>query len=247
MKLTTRSNPKILKGEKYGYRTIGLFLAPSNLSGHNVCPKASAGCIATCLNTAGRGQMNNVQRARLARTALFFADRDAFMFQLSTELVTEIKSAKRAGLIPVVRLNGTSDIRWEDIPVPCSTGPQDYLANYYPNIMAMFPEVQFYDYTKLLDRMEGGPADPMPTNYHLTASRDETNDANCLSVLKSGGNVAVVFSTKKGQPLPKTWNGYTVIDGDEHDLRFRDVRGVVVGLRAKGKARKDTSGFVVRV
>jgi len=109
----------------------------------------------------------------------------------------------------------------------------------YPNIMEAFSTVQFYDYTKHRNRRD------LPSNYHLTFSRSEANNDAALEWLAAGGNVAVVFDTKKGQALPETWNGYRVIDGDLTDLRFLDDKNVVVGLRAKGPARKDTSGFVV--
>lgn len=217
------TNAKTVKGEKLGYMTGILYLAPSDLSTYQVCAKASAGCREACLYTAGRGAMSNVQKARIAKTRFFFEDRHAFMAQLVVEIKALIKKARKAGMIPVVRLNGTSDIPWERVRV-----------GDYPNIMAMFPEIQFYDYTKRANRKN------IPSNYHLTFSLAEDNDADAERALAFGLNVAAVF---KGG-LPETFMGVPVVDGDETDLRFLDEEGVVVGLKAKGKAKKDTSGFV---
>jgi hypothetical protein len=240
-KLLTAANAKIVKGAAKGFRTFGLHLAPWNLSGFQVCASASAGCIAGCLNKAGHGGMfrkgettNTVQEARKAKTAWFFNEREAFMTRLVREVQNGVKYAAKRGTLPVFRLNLTSDVRWETVPVTVNGVD-------YANIMKAFPTVQFYDYTKHRNRRD------LPANYHLTFSRSESNDEAALEWLAAGGNVAVVFSTKKGEDLPETWNGYRVIDGDETDLRFLDDKNVVVGLRAKGPAKKDNSGFVVRV
>lgn len=231
MKLLTTANQKIAKGEKVGYFTAVLHLAPHTLSGFNVCPMASKGCAAACLNTAGRGVYDNVQNARIRKTQDFFNNRDAFMATLVADIKAHIRKAVREKMIPAIRLNGTSDIRWETVKVGT-----------FANVMEMFPTIQFYDYTKIANRKT------LPKNYHLTLSRSESNDATVTDALKSGGNVAVVFATKKGMSLPATWNGYTVVDGDITDLRFLDGKNVVVGLRGKGKARKgEHGGFVVTV
>jgi hypothetical protein len=237
-KLLTRSNAKIQKGLGHGYLTLGLHLAAADLSGYNVCPAASVGCRIGCLTFAGHGGMfrkgettNTVQEARKRKTRWFFEARPTFMLRLVREVENGIKYAAKHKLTPVFRLNLTSDVRWETVPVVVKGKP-------YKNIMLAFPKVTFYDYTKIVNRRD------LPKNYSLTFSRSESNDANVLTWLDSGGNVAVVFSTKKGQALPTKWNGYTVIDGDETDLRFLDKNNVVVGLRAKGRAKKDTSGFV---
>jgi hypothetical protein len=238
-KLLTAANAKILKGAAQGFRTFGLHLAPWNLSGFQVCASASLGCIAGCLNKAGHGGMfkkgettNTVQEARKRKTAWFFNERDMFMARLVREVQNGVKYAAKRNVTPVFRLNLTSDVRWETVPVTVA-GIE------YPNIMEAFSTVQFYDYTKHRNRRD------LPANYHLTFSRSEANNDAALEWLAAGGNVAVVFDTKKGQNLPETWNGYRVIDGDLTDLRFLDDKNVVVGLRAKGPARKDTSGFVV--
>jgi hypothetical protein len=242
--LLTTSNPKTQKGEKKGYRTHIMHLAPANLSGNNTCPSASPGCESACLNTSGHGNSQKVQSARCSRTDFFFGDRDGFMKTLHNEIVKSIASAKRAGLTPVFRLNGTSDIRWEDITYEQPDGGIE-------NIFDAFPGVQFYDYTKI-PRRGAKPED----NYWLTFSKSETNDAYVADAMDEGQNVAVVFGftpkeVKEGEDvLPKTWTGpggrtWPVLDGDEDDLRFRDPERHIVGLPMRGRASKDTSGFVV--
>jgi hypothetical protein len=223
MKLLTIGNTKTVKGEALGYMTFIMHLAPSKLSGYNTCPMASVGCALACLNTAGRGRFTATQEARIRKTRWFFENRDTFMFQLAKDIEAAIRKANREGMTPVFRLNGTSDIRWETIPVQG-----------YANIMEMFPTIQFYDYTKIANRRN------LPANYHLTFSRSESNDVDITTMLGTDTNVAVVFDA-----LPETWNGRTVIDGTETDLRFLDVKRVIVGLLAKGKAKKDTSGFTI--
>ena len=228
MKLLGIANTKTMKGEKLGYRTYIMHLAPSTLSGYQVCPMASPGCASACLNLSGMGVFSNVQKARIAKTKRFFEDRGAFMDQLVKEVQSAIRSSAKAGLTPVFRLNGTSDIRWETVAV--------FLDGFwYTNIMEAFPSVQFYDYTKIPNRRD------IPSNYHLTFSRSEVNELEALQVLSAGVmNVAVVFDT-----LPAKWAGVKVVDGTETDLRFLDDRAVVVGLKANGKAKKDQTGFTV--
>lgn len=232
MKLLTTGNPKTVKGMAKGFLSFILHLAPSRLSGYNVCPMASAGCIAGCLNTAGRGGFDpRIPKARVRKTIQFMEGRDSFMFQLVKDIRAGIRKANKSNLTPVFRLNGTSDIRWETVPVTIDGVT-------YPNIMSAFPTTQFYDYTKIPNRRD------IPANYHLTFSRSETNDALIPTVPY---NTAVVFSTRKGVTLPDTYMGMTVVDGDDTDLRFLDPTNSIIGLRAKGKAKKDTSGFVVKV
>jgi len=218
-----------------GYNTYILHLAPADVSGYETCPKRTAGCTAACLNTAGRGGMfkrgettNVIQEARKRKTRLFFENRGAFMLQLYLDIKKAIKQSEKLGLIPVFRLNGTSDIAWEKYEV------QDG-----KNIFQMFPNVTFYDYTKMLNRK--GRALP---NYHLTFSAADGNDADVAKAIEQGYNVATVFGIKKTLPMPETYMGLPVFNGDDSDLRFLDPNGVVVGLYAKGKAKKDTSGFV---
>ena len=239
MKLLSVGNPKTLKGMTQGYMTYILHLAPATLSGHNTCPKATAGCIAACLNTAGRGGMfkkgentNVIQKARIRKTVFFYEERAGFFEWLVADIKLAIKQSEKQGLIPVIRLNGTSDIAWEKYPVEVDGVT-------YVNIFAVFPTVQFYDYTKVLGRKVG-----IIDNYDLTFSAADGNDADVTKAMLQGYNIAVVFGIKKGSEFPETYQGRIVVNGDESDLRFLDRRGVVVGLYAKGKAKKDTSGFV---
>ena len=229
MKLLSTGNPKILKGEAKGFMTYILHLAPADVSGYNTCPKATAGCKAACLNTAGRGGMfkrgettNVIQEARKRKTRMFFEDRENFLVTLKADIRKAIKQAEKKGLIPVFRLNGTSDIAWEKY-----------------GVIQEFPNIQFYDYTKMLNRKVKALA-----NYHLTFSAADGNDADVDKAIEQGYNIATVFGIKKTLPMPEVYKGLPVFNGDESDLRFLDPKGVVVGLYAKGKAKKDTSGFV---
>ena len=230
--ILTQGNAKIVKGEELGYVTKGIHFAPASLSGNEVCQWRSKGCTASCLNTAGRGQMNSIQQSRIAKTKLFFDKKLDFMYKLCKEIATSIKSAQKKKMQAVFRLNLTSDIAWEDV----------YMKDPDYNIFEYFCNEQFYDYTKSFKRMANflGKHKQFPSNYHLTFSRSETNDKVCEMVLEMGGNVAVVFRNQ----LPQTWKGYEVINGDENDLRFLDKQGVVVGLIEKGMAKKDETGFV---
>jgi hypothetical protein len=219
MKLLTLGNTKTVKGEAMGYQTYIMHLAPSTLSGYQTCPMASEGCASACLNTAGRGRFTAIQEARIRKTRWFFENRETFMAQLVKDIQAAIRKSAREGFTPVFRLNGTSDIRWETVSVYG-----------FRNIMEMMPAVQFYDYTKIPNRRN------VPANYHLTFSRSESNE----HMIPQNMNVAVVFDS-----LPDVWMGRKVIDGTETDLRFLDEQNVVVGLLAKGKAKKDTSGFTI--
>lgn len=239
MKLLSTGNPKILKGIKEGYNTYILHLAPANLSGYNTCPKATVGCKAACLNTAGRGGMfkkgentNMIQQARIRKTKYFFENRIEFMATLVKDIELAVKQSAKKDLIPVFRLNGTSDLSWEKYEVVRK-------GCLYRNIFAAFPETQFYDYTKVLGRKVTDIR-----NYQLTFSAADGNDSDVAKAIKQGLNIATVFGLKKTVPMPATYLGMPVFNGDESDLRFLDPKGVIVGLYAKGKAKKDDSGFV---
>jgi hypothetical protein len=230
MKLLSTGNPKLMKGEKQGYLSFVLHLAPADLSGKETCPKRTAGCTAACLNTAGRGGMfkkgestNAIQQARIRKTKMFFEQRDEFMKSLVADIKLGIKQAEKKNMIPAFRLNGTSDLAWEKYTVDGK------------NVFEMFPDVQFYDYTKVRGRKVN-----QFTNYHLTFSKADGNDMDARLAASAGMNVAVVF-----KEMPETYLGRKVINGDDTDLRFLDEKNVIVGLKAKGKAKKDTSGFVV--
>ena len=227
-KLLSTANPKIQKGTKLGYLSFILHLAPSTLSGRNTCPKATPGCIASCLNTAGRGGMfkrgettNTIQKARIRKTRYFYEQRQDFMLDLKKDIEKAIKLAAKMNLIPVFRLNGTSDLSWEKY---------DMLPGL--NVFECFPQVQFYDYTKVLGRKVKGIA-----NYHLTFSKAENNDSDVAEALLQGMSVVAVYD-KIPEGVPSA---------DETDLRFLDPKGVMLGLKAKGKAKKDYSGFVIRL
>ena len=225
MKLLNSGNHKTIKGEKIGWRTYGLHLAPHTLAGRNVCAHASAGCAAACLNTAGRGIMHSVQEARIKKTKWFFEDRLAFTLQLIKEIKSRKKSAIKNNLTPCFRLNLTSDLPWENL-----------------SVMLPFPFLQFYDYTKDKKRMLRYLNGELPPNYYLTYSRsEETRDEEIHDLCDKGGNVAIVFRDH----LPSEWQGIKVVDGDINDLRFLDGYSKIVGLRAKGLAKKDETGFVL--
>lgn len=241
MKLLSIGNPKVLKGMSQGYMTYILHLAPADLSGYETCAKRTAGCTAACLNTAGRGGMfkkgestNVIQQARIRKTKMFFEDRVTFMAQLVKDIELGIKQSLNKNLIPVFRLNGTSDIAFEKYSVV-----RDGVS--YKNIFEAFANVTFYDYSAVLGRKIDGIK-----NYHVTFSKKESNDFDVKKAIENGMNVAVVFDTKKGRALPTEYMNTPVFNGDESDLRFLDPKGVVVGLYAKGKAKKDTTGFVVK-
>jgi hypothetical protein len=223
------TNAKTVKGRKKGYITAITYLAPSDASGvTNTCPNASKGCRAACLFTAGRGRMSNVMQARINKTKFFVEDPNLFMDQLICETSSFIKRAEKKGMIPCERLNGTSDIAWEEILVDGKS------------IMEHFPNLQFYDYTKRPTRMKAFTGGKLPANYHLTFSRSETTkDSTIKAILRDGGNVAVVYLGE----LPKEDFGAEVINGDESDLTFTYKSGVIVGLTAKGDAKVDKSGF----
>jgi len=227
-KLLSTANPKIQKGTKLGYLSFILHLAPSDLSGKNTCPKATKGCIAACLNTAGRGGMfkrgentNMIQKARIRKTQYFFNNRDAFMLDLMQDIKKGIRLANKLGLEPVFRLNGTSDLSWEK-----------YEMTEGKNVFDVFAGIQFYDYTKVLGRKV-----KHIENYHLTFSKADGNDSDVAEALMQGMSVVAVYD-KIPEGVPSA---------DETDLRFLDPKGIMLGLKAKGRAKKDYSGFVIRL
>lgn len=232
--LSVSVDAKTVKGEAKGVLTGILYLAPHTLSGYQVCPNATEGCIKSCLYTAGQGVYANVQKSRLNRTRWFFEERDSFLAVLVEDIKRLVRKASKLGMVPAVRLNGTSDIAWEKFSVVVD-------GERYRNVMDAFPGVEFYDYTKVLGR-KLALATP---NYHLTFSLAESNDVLAIKALDEGYNVAVVMRTKRKEPKPETWGGYPVVDGDVDDVRFHDPKGGhIVALYPKGKATKDTSGFV---
>lgn len=225
--LAIGTNAKTVKGDKSSeYLTAIMYLSPykNNRKQVNLCPKASKGCAAVCLYTSGRGKFTNVQTARTAKSEYFIEDREGFLKQLHKEILDFSRYARLRGKKPAVRLNGTSDILWER-----------YLD------MSLYPEVQFYDYTKWAYGVRN-----IAKNYHLTYSRAEhTSNNEVSSTVLAGANMSVVFNSDMA--LPRSFLGLPVVDGDKTDLRFLDPKHVIVGLTAKGDAKKDTSGFVVNL
>ena len=222
--LNIDNNAKTVKGQKKGYKTAILYLAPSTQSGFQVCPMASEGCKKACLYTAGHGAFSNVQQGRINKTRWFMQDRQSFLTQLRKEISNHIKNCDKKGYIPCVRLNGASEISWE---------------NY--DIIQAFPNVQFYDYTKIYKRALKYVNGQYPSNYHITYSLNEDNKKEAFEILKLRGNISAGFR----KYLPKTYQGYTVINADDTDLRFTDDINIIAGLVAKGQAKKDYSGFVL--
>lgn len=250
--LLTIGNPKTAKGVKYGYHTAVLHLVPYKAAGINVCPMAElAGCIAGCLNTAGRGGIpqsagatfdsygtalpdNAIQRCRVRRTRYWAEDRQAFLDDLIYSIRAVIRQADRKNLIPAIRLNGTSDIRWECIRI-ASEGNKA--------IFDVFPDVQFYDYTKIAKRFNT----PLPANYALTMSYSEASERYADMAWGAhwkGASLIIVTRDEATKARYMAQNTNT-IDGDEHDLRFLDPPGSLVYLKAKGRAKQDASGFVL--
>jgi hypothetical protein len=245
-------SPKAIKAQGYGYLNAINYMAPASTAGvGNLCPHASAGCLALCLGwySGQAGMLSNAKletgtnaarasRQRKARE--FMNDRKAFMSHMVQAIYACERQAKRRGLKLCVRLNGATDIGWEGVRFNHPWRAYDEQTT----VFAMFPHVQFVDYTKSLKRAMAHAAGNFPANYHLTFSRSETNEAACKMVLEAGGNVAVVFGGEK----PETYLGHIVVDGDEHDLRHLDPKGgMIIGLSPKGrKAKSDASGFVVR-
>jgi hypothetical protein len=232
--LAIDTNAKTVKGQKYGFMTGILYLAPSDISGHQVCPMAKlAGCENACLYSAGRGAFNSVQESRINKTKLFFAYPQLFMERLAKDIEKLIRKAEKAGMIPLVRLNGTSDIRWENVRFDYGFGNEQI------TIFELFPDLQFYDYTKLANRKG------VPANYDLTFSYSGLPgyQAQVKKAIASGMRIATVFRTRDS--IPSEFMGMQCVDGDDSDIRHLDPKGVIVALYAKGKARTDNSGFVI--
>lgn len=242
--LLSTTNAKTIKGEKLGYTTYIMYLAPhtQNSKGINLCSHASIGCAKACLFNSGAARFDGVQNGKTNKTEYYLADRKGFMLQLVKEVakaermhkaVQGEKQYKKNGKDVLryknfaIRLNGTADIPFEKIKIEGGK-----------NIFEMFPNVTFYDYTKNPTRFNK----VLPTNYHLTFSRSEDNDIEVDKVLAKGGNVAVVFGIRDINDLPTTYKGYKVINGDETDLRFLDEKNVVIGLKYKLVTGKGTKG-----
>lgn len=224
------TSTKIVKGEKKGILTAVAYLSPADEAGVNMCPWATAECILACLgHSSGRLTMNCSKNARVWKTALFTYAREVFMKILHHELKAHEKKALKNNLEPAIRLNGTSDVI-----------PAWKIAEFFPNIF-------FYDYSKNPKRAIQTARGLFPKNYHVTLSRSGENDAECIEVLKNGGNVAVVYATKKAEELPESWNGFPTLDADEMDARYHDPRGHVSALTFKGNKLAVAGKFAVQI
>lgn len=219
------ANLKLSKGAVVNY---GLSLSPSKLSGvADVCPWATQGCIDLCINVSGNGYYPKIQLSRIVKTQFMVAHPVEFLTLLKAEILDAKAEVDKDGKRLGVRLNVFSDIPWEQAT---------------PWIFSLDRSIQFYDYTKNFKRSN------LPSNYHLTYSASEkSSDAQISSLLASGENVAIVADKVEGQ-VPKKWNGFPVVDGDESDFRPSDPNGVVVFLKPKGRARSATKvprgGFI---
>lgn len=226
------SNAKTVKGDAE-YLTAIMYLAPYKLSGvANLCSMAElAECHKPCLNIAGRGKFNTVQNARIRKTKWFAKDRESFMEQLDKDIQKFVTFCDKHKVKPAIRLNGTSDIRWELIK------DEDGKC-----VFDRYPDVMFYDYTKIPNRK----TKDIP-NYYLTWSYSGANEKykGFVKQAKDAGmNIAVVF---RDDNFPRRFLNWKVVNGDKDDLRFLDPKNCIVGLKAKGPAKKDKSGFVVDV
>lgn len=241
--LLSTNNAKTIKGEKMGYTTYIMYLAPftQNSKGINLCSHASKGCAKACLFSSGAARFNRVQQGKINKTEYFIHDRKSFLNQLYNEIkaiekkheiIDGLEALNRKGEVLryknfAIRLNGTSDIRFEKFKIKDGK-----------NIFELFPNVQFYDYTKNPFRYNAD----LPSNLHLTFSRSETNDKESFELLKKGHNVAMVFGVKNESELPKTYKGYKVINGDLSDLRFLDEQNVIIALKYKLMTGKGAKG-----
>jgi hypothetical protein len=235
-RLLSVENPKAEKALSYGYLNGIHYMAPHALSGRDLCGNASPGCMGLCLgaHSGAAVRYSRVMDSRIAKAQSFIADRKAYLEDLHLAIALLDRKARRAGLKPVVRLNGSTDLAFEGFRFDDGS-----------TLFSRNPSVQFVDYTKSIRRALKYADGRMPVNYHLTLSRSETNESHCMDVMRRGVNVAIVFGAKA---LPETYRGIRVINGDESDLRHLDPQGGFwVGLTPKGsKAKRDVSGFVVR-
>lgn len=239
---------KVQLSNKLGVVTGVMYLSPSDESGTNLCPSATAMCAAVCLgHTSGHMVQAPNKAARVRKSKDLLENRPGFVRRLRKDIATKVREAKRVGGIAAVRLNGSSDVAFERMAM-------------VRDIFAEFPEVQFYDYTKRPERMRAYLDGKFPPNYRLTFSRSGENDRECVEVMQRGGNVAVVFQREDAGQFPTEYNpiedGYLydsaysatapVISGEAHDYRYGDPVGVVVGLKARGTGKKDEGRFFVK-
>lgn len=252
--LSIDTNAKTVKGQKFGYTTGILYMAPHTIADPkvNLCPMSIiAECQKACLYSAGRGRFSNVQQARIEKAQLFITQQEAFINQLVIDIAKLVKKAANNGTIPLVRLNGTSDVLWERKSFTLTEKTASHVRRFqglnlepkdYTNIMEVFPDVQFYDYTKIAVRF----SKDLPSNYDLTFSYSgvEKYQGQVMMAVEYGARIAVVFRDRN---FPTEWKGMPVVDGDSSDIRHNDPKASIVALYAKGSAQYDKTGFVVDV
>ena len=236
--LSIDTNAKTSKNTKYGYLTGIQYLSPYNTSGVNLCPMAEkAGCIKSCLYYSGRGKFKNVQQARLNRTKLYLTNQPEYFNQLITEIQALIKKAAKRELSPLIRLNGTSDIRWENIGFT-------FEDTYYRNIFEFFPNIQFMDYTKIPNRVDSkNGLNNWPSNYDLTFSYSGAPEFQKYNqrAIDKGVRIAVVFD--KVETIPLQFHGRKVLSGDDNDLTFTKDKNSILALYAKGSKGEIQAGI----
>lgn len=226
--LAVGTNAKTIKSDTNNELTAIMYLASSTLSGYDTCPNASEGCKKVCLISAGHGKLTSVQQARNRKTRLYFEKPEEFKKILFDDLTLFKSYCNEHGLNGNVRLNGTSDLDFISFKIKDNK-----------NIFQLFTDINFYDYTKDFDRTS------TEKNYYILYSRSEnTSELEVKKLIDQNKNVAVVFDE-----IPDTWNNFEVINGDLSDLRTKDKSGVIVGLKAKGLAKKSEldNGFVIRL
>lgn len=222
------TSAKIMHSKEFSHQhTYAIYLAPANTSGYNVCSHSTPECRMGCLNTSGRAGieefagMTVIQDARIKKTRLFYEEPEFFMNWMFAEIRSKQAKAKREGFYFSVRLNATSDIDWQNVKISGQT------------IFEIFPDIQFYDYTKNPNKFIN-----KPVNYHLTLSYTGRNWVQCEALLKIGVNVAMVFNVKSENLIPAMYKGYKVINGDLTDYRVDDAKGIIVGLKWKRIANR---------
>ena len=257
-RIFSMDSAKAIKANAYGYVNAIHYMAPYDVAGvGNLCPMSSAGCRALCLGlwsgqagmvkdqTDTTTQGNNVRASRIQKAQRFMTDRAGYLLDFVRAIDNAQIRARRQRRKLCVRPNGATDVAYEGIRFTIARNAKGKAMSVTLggigalNIFEHYPAIQFVDYTKIAHRFRRA----LPANYSLTLSRSEANESECVAALRNGHNVAIVFAGTK----PQTWHGFQVIDGDQHDLRHLDPKGVVVGLSPKGlKAKRDTSGFVLR-
>jgi len=223
------TSAKLMHSQEYSHQyTYAFYLAPAETSGYNICSHSTHECRLGCLATSGHagmeilaGKSTRIKDSRIKKVKMFYEEPEYFINWMIAEIRKYQRKAKKDGYFFSVRLNATSDIDWQNVKISGQT------------IFEMFPEVNFYDYTKNANKFVG-----KPSNYHLTYSYTGRNWHLCEALLKKGENIAMVFDVKRESDLPAMYKGYKVINGDLTDYRIDDAKGIIVGLKWKHIADK---------